>query len=147
MEKQGEYEATTAPVCGVAALDPKKINPTALAYIGDAVYEVYIRRHVLEKEQVHVDRIHQAAVKYVRADGQAKAVRKMLSTEGFLSPAETALVKRTRNRKFASKPKNADPVDYKLATAFEALMGYLYLSGDTKRMDEIAAEAIRIIER
>ena len=130
-----------------AGPDPRKMNPTALAYIGDAVYEVYIRRHVLEKEQVHVDRIHQAAVRYVRADGQAKAVRKMLASEGFLTAEETALVKRTRNRKFASKPKHADPVDYKLATAFEALMGFLYLSGDTERMNEIAAEAIRIIEQ
>lgn len=127
-------------------LDPAKINPTALAYMGDAVYEIYIRKHVLEHEQVHVDKIHQAAIVYVRAEGQAKAVRAMLAQEGFLTPEETALVKRTRNRKVTSRPKNADPVDYKLATAFEALIGYLYLKDDIQRLSAITGAAVRVIE-
>ena len=112
-------------------MNPKEINTTALAYIGDAVYEIYVREHVLEASKTqafgaHVDALHKKAVRYVRADGQAKALRRMLK-EGFLTAEEEALVRRARNHKSASKPKNADAMDYKYATALEALIGYWYL--------------------
>ena len=66
--------------------------------------------------------------------------------DGFLSEKEASLVRRARNRRTSSKPKNADPIDYKMATAFEALIGYLYLSGEEQRLEEVMAEAVRIIE-
>lgn len=143
-------------------LNPKEINTTALAYIGDAVYEIYVREHVLGQDLrgmdknfgAHVDALHKRAIRYVRADGQAKAVKAMLN-EGFLGDEEEALVRRARNHKTASKPKNADAMDYKYATAFEALIGFWHLSaqagGDDgaaakQRMEEIIFKAFEKIE-
>ena len=124
--------------------DVRQINTTALAFMGDAVYEVYVRKHVMETGQTNADRLHQMAVPYVRAKGQAQAVKTMLT--GFLSEEESALVRRARNSRTISKPKNADIIDYKMATAFEALIGFLYLSGEESRLEEVMAEAVRIIE-
>lgn len=135
-------------------MNPKTINTTALAYIGDAVYEVYVREHVLMNscrgtESVsfgaHVDALHKRAVSYVRADGQATALKTMMNS-GFLSEEEMGIVKRARNHKSASKPKNADAMDYKYATAFEALIGYLYLEGVRERLEEIIFKAFEIAE-
>ena len=133
-------------------MNVKEINTTALAYIGDAVYEIYVRTCVLESsgdEQLaygaHVDALHKRAIKYVKASGQAKAVKKMLA-DGFLSQDEEALVRRARNHKTASKPKNADAMDYKYATAFEALIGYLHLTGESERKEEIIQHAFTIID-
>ena len=132
-------------------LNPRQINTTALAYIGDAVYEIYVREHVLAasgeasassgKQKAfgaHVDALHRRAIRYVRAEGQAKAIKAMLA-EGFLTAEEEALVKRARNHKSASKPKNADAMDYKYATAFEALIGFWHLMA--RRADEAGAES------
>ena len=121
----------------------KQFNTTVLAYIGDAVYEVYVRRHVLQSGQANADKLHQMAVKYVRAEGQAKALKAIYDG---LSREEQDLVKRARNRKTTSKPQNADPVIYKLATAFEALLGYLYMADDQKRINEVLNLAFSAIE-
>ncbi|HKM28307.1 MAG TPA: ribonuclease III domain-containing protein [Anaerovoracaceae bacterium] len=125
-------------------LNSKEINSTALAYIGDAVYEIYVRRHVMETGQTNADRLHQMAIQYVCADGQAKAVKKLM--QEFLTEEEVRAVKRARNHKTTSKPKNADPVIYKLATAFEALVGQLYIDENTARLEEVIFEAFNIIE-
>ena len=93
----------------------KEINTTALAFMGDAVYEIYVRRHVMESGQVNADRLHQMAVRYVRADGQAQAIKRMMR-DNLLTEEETALVKRARNHRTTSKPRNADPVIYKPVT-------------------------------
>ncbi|MEF9922736.1 MAG: ribonuclease III domain-containing protein [Anaerovoracaceae bacterium] len=128
----------------IEQLNPKEINSTALAYLGDAVYEIYVRKHVMETGQTNADRLHQMAIKYVCADGQALAVKKMIN--GFLSEEEIRLVKRARNHKTTSKPRHADPIIYKLATAFEALLGHLYLAGQQQRLEEVIEETFRIIE-
>lgn len=128
----------------MSKLNPKEINTTALAYIGDAVYEIKVRKHVMESGSCNVDALHRRAVAYVRADGQAKALKWLMNN--YLDEEETALAKRARNHKSASKPKNADPVTYKLATAFEALVGFLYLSEKYERLDEIIERAFEIIE-
>lgn len=119
------------------------MNTTALAFLGDAVYEVRVREHLLKNGGHHADRLHRDAVDFVRAKAQAGIIKKMA---GMLTEEELALAKRARNRKSATKPKNADPVDYKWATAFEALIGYLYLAGEYDRLEEIIKEAIRAIE-
>ncbi len=127
------------------ANNTKNMNTTALAYIGDAVYEIYVRERVLQQEKVHVDHLHKLSINYVNNAGQAKAVKRMMKEE-FLTEEEVSLVKRARNHKTASKPRNADPVNYKLATAFEALIGWLHLDGRKERMEEIIFHAMEIIE-
>ena len=125
-------------------LNPKDINTTALAYIGDAVYEIYVRKHVLTAGIPNVDMLHKYAVHFVCADGQAKALKALMTD--FLTEEEVSLAKRARNHKTVSKARSAGPVTYKLATAFEALIGYLHLSGQTERMEEIIYKAFEIIE-
>ncbi|MFR1724298.1 Mini-ribonuclease 3 [Emergencia timonensis] len=124
-------------------LNPREINTTALAFLGDAVYEIYARKYVMDSGQQNADRLHKAAIKYVCAAGQAKAVKSLMAD--FLSE-EVGLIKRARNRKTASKARSADAVTYKLATAFEALMGFLYLDGQSQRLEEVVLEALKRIE-
>ena len=126
-------------------LDPKVTNTTALAYMGDAVYEVYIRNFVIEHGPTRVDAMNRKKIRYVCADGQARVAREMLAS-GFLSEEEARLVKRARNHTQTPKPRGTTPMDYKLATGFEALVGYLYLDGKTERLQEVVTEAMRIIE-
>ena len=119
------------------------MNTTALAFLGDAVYETYVRERILKTGEFHSDMLHRKAIAYVRAEAQAKILRRLFPE---LTAEEEALAKRARNRKSASKPKNADPVDYKLATAFEALIGWLSLSGQKERMEELILKAMEIAE-
>lgn len=120
------------------------LNTTALAYMGDAVYEVHVRSHVIKSGQVNTDMLHQMTVKYVKAESQAKVLKAIFNR---LSEQEQELVKRARNRKTISKPKNVDPVSYKLATAFEALIGHLYLSENEERLNEVITMAFAEIEK
>jgi ribonuclease-3 family protein len=122
--------------------DPMKVNTGVLAYLGDAVYELYIRKYVVDTGSVHADRLHSAAVGFVRAEAQAMVCR---SIADDLPEDERDLVRRARNRRVGSGPKNADPMDYKWATAFEALLGYYYLSGKTEEMEEVILRAINLI--
>jgi ribonuclease-3 family protein len=123
--------------------DVAYMNTTVLAFLGDSVYETFVRSHVIGKGQVNADLLHRAAVRFVRADAQAFALKAMMDE---LSEEEQGLVKRARNKKISTKPKNADPVVYKWATAFEALIGFLYLSEEHSRMEEIILRAIASIE-
>lgn len=116
-------------------MDIKQINVLVLAYIGDSVYELYIRNH-LAKTMNHVNKIEKEKIKYVSAKGQAQLVEKMIAS-GFLSDEEIDLIKRGRNAKVTSKPKSTDILTYKHATAFEVLIGYLYLENNIKRLEEI----------
>lgn len=123
----------------------RTFNTTALAYLGDAVYEVRIRRMLLERGPLNVDKIHKTAVRYVSASGQAKAVKRLM--DGFLTEEEVKLVKRARNHRTSSRPRGSNPREYKLATGFEALVGYLEVVGDFERLDEVFDEAVRTIEK
>ena len=125
-------------------MESKDLNITALAYLGDAIYEVYIRKYVLSKGEIHADELHKAAIRYVSAKGQAKALKTLI--KAYLSEDEVKFVKRARNHKYTSKAKNADPVTYKLATAFEALLGKYELEGNTDRLTEIMEYSIAVIE-
>lgn len=121
----------------------KSYNTTALAFMGDAIYEVYVRRKVIGTGQPAADKLHLMAVKYVKAESQAKAIKVLYSS---LSEEEQTLTRRARNRKTATKAKNADPVTYRWATAFEALIGCLYLAGKIRRMEEIIGLAMDVVD-
>ena len=121
---------------GMTEENIRNMNTTALAFLGDAVYEVYVRQHVLEQEKVHVDRLHRLAVKYVRADGQARVVKRLLA-EGLLTEEEQAVFKRGRNANVHSIPQHASRAQYQQATALEALLGWLYLNGRRERINEL----------
>lgn len=120
-------------------------NTMSLAYLGDAVFELAIRERIIKNTPHSACIAHQKTIKYVSAEGQSKAARKMIS-EDFLTDEEKALLKRARNHKTVSKPANVDMRDYKVATGLEALCAYLYLIGDKKRIEDIADEAMRIID-
>ncbi len=125
--------------------DILKMNSTTLAYLGDAVFEVIVRETIVREKPGDVDRAHHTAVRYVSAAGQATAAKAMLA-EGFLTEEEERIYKHARNHRSMSRPQNADPREYKIATGFEALLGYLYLSDERQRLREIAAEAVRIVD-
>lgn len=122
----------------------KSINTTALAYLGDAVYEVAVRKFIMETGQYNADRLHQIVIRFVRAEGQAAAMKRLMPE---LSEEEQNLVRRARNRKITSKPRHAHPVTYKLATAFEAFVGYLYLMEEQERLNWFIDRAITIINQ
>ena len=124
-------------------MDYKTYNSIALAFLGDAVYERFIRERILRHGSVGADRMHREAVRYVKAAAQERALRAMLDA---LTESEADVVRRARNHKITSKPKNADPVTYKMATAFEALLGYLYLAGQEERLQAVMERAARVIE-
>ena len=122
-----------------------RMNTTTLAYMGDAVFEVIIREKIVREKPGDTDRAHHTAVRYVSAAGQAAAARAMIAA-GFLTDEEVALFRRARNHRSMSRPVNADPKMYKIATGFEAVLGYLYLTDQRERLREIAAEAVRIVD-
>ena len=124
-------------------IDYKNYNSIALAFMGDAVYERYIRERILKSGTVGADKMHREAVRYVKAAAQECSLREMLDD---LTEDEQLVVHRARNHKITSKPKNADPLTYKMATAFEALLGYLYLSGREDRLAELMARAAETVE-
>ena len=112
-------------------MDINNINVIVLAYLGDAIYEVYIRESLINK----VERLQEESVKYVSAKGQAKILDNLIST-GILNEEEADIVKRGRNYKRSAHPKNTNIVTYKYATGFETLIGYLYLT-NKDRLNEI----------
>lgn len=114
-------------------------SPLALAYIGDAVYELAIRTLVMNRGNMQVNKMHKKTANLVKADSQA---RFYLLLEEELTDAEKAVYRRGRNAKSFTMPKHATMKDYRMATGFEALMGYLYLSGRTERMVDLVALAM-----
>lgn len=114
-------------------LDARMMSPLQLAYLGDAVYELLVRTYLIEKRNVSVNKLHKEAVKYVKAEAQANI---LFSLEDELTEEEWTIVKRGRNAKSGSVPKNANLSDYKYATGFEALIGYLYIIGEIDRIFE-----------
>jgi len=109
------------------------MNPLQLAYVGDAVYELFVRTAILT-EGTNVKSLHREATKYVKARAQAESVHIL---DEFLSDREKYFVKKGRNAKIKSAPKNADLIDYMYATGFECLFGYLYLSGQEDRLFQL----------
>ena len=118
---------------------PNQYAPLPLAYIGDAVYEVYVRTRVIaEHPDMAAHKLHVHTVKYVKAHAQSNSIHAMLE---ILTEDETAVFKRGRNAKSATVPKNADLTDYRYATGLETLFGYLQLAGETERLNELMSFA------
>ena len=117
-------------------IDVNLINGIALAFEGDAVYSMYIRRHLILKGMTKPNKLHQEATKYVSAKAQARLISLMLEEE-VLTEKEEEIYKRGRNTNSHTKAKNADVVTYRMSTGFEAVMGYLYLKGDYTRMIDL----------
>lgn len=110
-------------------------SPLVLAYIGDSIYEVFTRKKVLsENPNLPAHKLHKENIKYVKAKAQSDAMGRI---EPILTEQELAMFKRGRNAKSATVPKNADLVDYRRATGFETLIGFLELSGQRERLLEI----------
>lgn len=111
-------------------------SPLVLAYIGDAVYEIMIRTMVVNGGNEQVNKLHKKTASLVKAETQAKM---LMAVEEALSEEEHAVYKRGRNAKSASMAKNATMKDYRMATGFEALVGYLYLSEQYVRLSELVS--------
>jgi len=114
----------------------KEVNSLALAYIGDAVYELCVREYLLSKNICKVKDLQQESVKFVSAKGQYQLLIKMID-EHFFTDEELNIIFRARNHKVDHRPKNCDIATYKYAIGFEAIIGYLYLNKNFDRINEI----------
>jgi len=124
--------------------EARMLNPLQLALIGDGVFEVFIRNHILTKNtSLSANKIHVKTIGYVKAKSQSSIMHEM---EAFLDEEEEAVYKRGRNAKSPTVPKNADVRDYRMATGFEALIGYLYLIGNKERLEFVFNKSIEIIK-
>lgn len=124
----------SAVLNGVKKQNPCQISPLVLAYIGDAVYEMYVRTMLVETTTLSVHGLHLRAAKLVCAKAQAAAYKKI---ESMLSEEEKTVFKRGRNAHMGTVPKNAQILDYRHATGVESLIGYLYLLGRDERIAEL----------
>ncbi|MEM1505642.1 ribonuclease III domain-containing protein [Domibacillus sp. 8LH] len=116
--------------------DARQLNGLALAYMGDAVYEVYVRKFLLESGRVKPNDLHRASTKFVSAKAQAAQLHRLFE-EQFLTEEEETVAKRGRNAKSGHTPKNTDVLTYNHSTALEAVIGFLFLTGQLERMEEI----------
>lgn len=131
---------------GVSKLDEvqvRMLNPLSLAYIGDAVHEMFVRTYVISKYSGSINKLNKMVVSMIKATAQAEAIRKL---ESQLSEEELAIYKRGRNAKSLTVPKNTSVGVYRSATGFEALLGYLYLTGQEDRLIQLVAEAVKAAE-
>jgi len=120
-------------------LNPGNFSPLVLAYIGDAIYEVFVRTIVISDGNAPVNKLHIKSISYVKAKAQADTLREL---NDMLTPEEQNVARRGRNAKSGTIPKNADLIEYKHATGFESLIGYLYLKKDFDRLLFILKAAI-----
>ena len=115
------------------------LSPLTWAYVGDSVYELFIRTTLINRTSVKPHKLHIESIKYVKAQAQAEKLKELME---ILTDEEKDIVRRTRNTQNHHLPKNADPEDYMYATAFEGLIGYLYLNKEDDRLKEILEKCI-----
>ena len=125
--------------------DVNLINGIALSFEGDAVYSMYIRRHLIFQGLTKPNQLHREATRYVSAKAQANLISLMLE-EGILTEKEEDIYKRGRNANSHTKAKNTDIVTYRMSTGFEAVMGYLHMTEAIERLEELIDWCIRKIE-
>ena len=122
-------------VLGLKEISPAQLSPLVLAYIGDSIFDLVIKTYLLDtKGNMQVNKLNRFASNIVKAQSQSEMIGII---EPLLSPAEEAVYKRGRNAKSYTSAKNASISDYRRATGFEALMGYLYLEGEYERMVQL----------
>ncbi len=114
----------------------KEINSLVLAYLGDTIYEDYVREYLIKKGIANVNDLQTESIKYSSAKAQCEIVKRLIS-ESFFTEEELEIIKRARNHKSISHPKNCDIVTYRYATGLEALIGYLKLENNEERIKEI----------
>ena len=114
----------------------KEINVLVLAYLGDTIYEDYVREYLIKSGIANVNDLQTESIKYSSAKAQCRIVKKLME-DGFFKDEELEIIKRARNHKGGSHPKNCDILTYKYATGLEALIGYLKLDNNINRIDEI----------
>ena len=120
-------------------VDVRAYSPLTLAYIGDAVYEMVIRTIIVERANKAANELHKRAVRFVQAGTQAAMI---MALQDILTEDELAVFKRGRNAKSNTSAKNASITDYRKATGFEALIGFLYLMDDMERVLFLVKEGI-----
>ena len=125
------------------SVDVTLINGIALAFEGDAIYSVYVRRHLIFKGLTKPNQLHRLATHYVSAKAQASLIQTMLD-EKILTETEEDIYRRGRNTN--TKAKNTDIITYKMSTGFEAVMGYLHMTEQTERLEELINWCIQKVE-
>lgn len=124
--------------------DPRMLSPLTLAFVGDAVFDLIIRSLVVGKGNTQANRLHQKKIKIVNAGAQAMMIRAL---EPILTEEEAGVYRRGRNAKSPTTAKNASVGDYRKATGFEALIGYLYLSDQFERAVELSRLGVEMLEK
>lgn len=120
----------------------KEINSLVLAYLGDTIYEDYVREFLIKKGIANVNDLQTASIKYSSAKAQARILKELMDND-FFTLDELSIIKRARNHKGVSHPKNCDIITYKYATGLEALIGYLKLENKIDRIDEIMKNILK----
>lgn len=146
MEKSVEYglEHYIRSIPGMNAVDPKMSSPLVLAYIGDCVFDLIIKLMVTGKGNRQVHKLHEKTSRYVQASAQSYMMR---SIQEQLDEEEHAVYRRGRNARSVSPAKNQSITDYRRATGFEALIGYLYLTGRYERLTELVTVGLNSMEQ
>lgn len=123
--------------------NPLLLPPLTLAYLGDSLYEAFVRERLLDRGHVRVNDLHKVSMKYVRATAQAAILAALMPT---LSEQEQDVVRRGRNAKGHAAPKSAEAAEYAASTGFEALLGYLHLAGQAERLRGVLEAAAQSVE-
>ena len=123
--------------------DPRQIPPLNLAYVGDTVYDLYVRAYLIHTHPETVHNLHVLSAKMVCAQGQARA---FFALEPLLTEEELAVYRRGRNAHSGTVPKNANVADYRVATGLETLLGHLWVLGQEERIDQLMAVAVQVNE-
>ena len=127
------------------SVDVNLVNGIALAFEGDAIYSTYIRKYLIFQGLTKPNQLHRKTTRYVSAKAQAILITKMLEAQ-LLSEKEEDIYRRGRNANSHTKAKNTDVVTYKMSTGFEAVMGYLHMTEQIKRLEELIDWCIQTVE-
>lgn len=144
MNQPDTLQGRVRAAVGLPAKDARQLSPLVLAYVGDTVYDLYVRTRLILKSDATAHGLHVQAARLVCAKAQAAALYAMLDE---LTEDELAIYKRGRNSHLGTVPKHAAIQDYRAATGLEALLGYLYLSGQDERLTELMALALGVAGR
>ncbi|TJY16451.1 Mini-ribonuclease 3 [Staphylococcus chromogenes] len=127
------------------SINTKLLNPLSLSYVGDAVLDQHVRTYIILKLQSKPNRLHQEAKRFVSAKSQAITLETLIETKWF-TEEETDILKRGRNAKSYTKAKNTDVQTYRKSSALEAVIGFLYLEGQTERLHTLLDQIVKLVE-